>query len=136
MLYILHKGNHPELTYRDGQRPIVHLQADLYTVIRWAETHQVPWAFSDRNASAHVAQFYNDPSKLSSLDWFAVSATDFRDSRVKEGKQAEFLMFDYFPWTLIEKVGTIDNTVATQAKMVIAGVEDRSIVTVERGWYF
>lgn len=29
MLYILHMGNHPELTYRDGQGPIVHLVADL-----------------------------------------------------------------------------------------------------------
>src|ERR1700677_2413270 len=29
MLYLLHRANHPELTYRDGQGPIVHLQADL-----------------------------------------------------------------------------------------------------------
>jgi hypothetical protein len=29
MLYILHRGNHPGLEYREGQRRIVHLQADL-----------------------------------------------------------------------------------------------------------
>ena len=26
MLYILNMGNHPDLTYREGQRPIVHLK--------------------------------------------------------------------------------------------------------------
>ena len=34
MLYILHQGNHPELTYKGGQQPIVHLQADLYFPLR------------------------------------------------------------------------------------------------------
>jgi len=28
MLYILHRGNHPDLDYREGQGPILHLQAD------------------------------------------------------------------------------------------------------------
>src|SRR5215207_2666040 len=33
MLYILHKGNHPDLDYAEGQKPIVHLQADLRQVV-------------------------------------------------------------------------------------------------------
>ena len=36
MLHILHKANHPELAYREGQRPIVHLAADLHEVVTWA----------------------------------------------------------------------------------------------------
>lgn len=136
MLYILHKGNHPELTYQGGQKPIVHLQADFHTVIDWAQTYQVLWAFSDRNAGSYLTEFYNNPSQLSSIDWSAVSATDFREPRVKEGKQAEFLMFDRFPWKLIEKIGTIDNTVATQVKRAVAGIEYQPIVAVERGWYY
>ncbi len=29
MLYVICQANHPELTYRGGQGPIVHLEADL-----------------------------------------------------------------------------------------------------------
>src|SRR3954471_12342424 len=28
MLFLLHKGNHPDLDYKEGQGPIVHLRAD------------------------------------------------------------------------------------------------------------
>jgi hypothetical protein len=35
---------------------------------------------------------------------------------IKEGKQAEFLMFDVFPWELIHKIGTIDSTIETKVK--------------------
>lgn len=38
MLFVIHRANHPELTYRGGQGPIVHLEADLQEVVavgRW-----------------------------------------------------------------------------------------------------
>jgi hypothetical protein len=38
------------LDYTGGQRPIVHLVADLHEIVRWAEAQGVRWAFSDRNA--------------------------------------------------------------------------------------
>lgn len=53
MLYILYRGNHPELQYQEGQAPIVHLQADLQATIQWAAKKRVRWAFSDRNAGVH-----------------------------------------------------------------------------------
>lgn len=37
MLFIIARANHPQLTYRGGQAPIVHLQADLHRTIDWAE---------------------------------------------------------------------------------------------------
>jgi hypothetical protein len=43
MLYVIHCGNHPELAYRGGQGPIVHLEADLYDVIAWAAGAGTPW---------------------------------------------------------------------------------------------
>jgi len=52
MLYILHMGNNPGLTYHGGQSPIVHLQADLGTVLDWVETEDRRWAFSKGNAGA------------------------------------------------------------------------------------
>ena len=57
MLYVIYRANAPELQYRGGQDPIIHLEADLRTVIQWAETARHPWAFSLSNAGATYAQF-------------------------------------------------------------------------------
>lgn len=46
MLYVIHRGNHPDLTYRGGQEPIIHLEADLYRTGRWANETGRRWAFS------------------------------------------------------------------------------------------
>jgi ssDNA thymidine ADP-ribosyltransferase, DarT len=134
MLYILHRGNHPELNYTGGQRPILHLQADLHSTIRWADKNGIRWAFSDRNAGTRLADFFNDPRDLGKVNWDAVQATDFRDMVVKEGKQAEFLLFEAFPWTLVEKVGVVDSATQNKVKRVLA--EHAPPVEIEPEWYY
>jgi hypothetical protein len=52
MLYLLHMGNHPDVSYRGGQKPMIHPQADFNTVINWANKNGIRWAFTDSNASA------------------------------------------------------------------------------------
>jgi ssDNA thymidine ADP-ribosyltransferase, DarT len=136
MLYILHMGNHPDVSYKGGQQPIVHLQADFNTVVHWANSNTVRWAFSNGNAGDRLTEFYNHSSKLSEIDWAAVLSTDFRDARVKKGKQAEFLMFDVFPWTLIEKIGTINSSMAAKVQTALANVGHQPVVAIEPSWYF
>jgi ssDNA thymidine ADP-ribosyltransferase, DarT len=136
MLYILRMGNHPDVSYRGGQQPIVHLQADFHQVINWANSNAVPWAFSIGNAGSYLTSFYKDPAQLSEIDWEAVNATDFRDPKIKEGKQAEFLLFDVFPWTLIEKVGTINSVMATKVQTTLAIAGHQPTIEIEPSWYF
>ena len=136
MLYILHKGNHADITYQGGQAPIIHLQADLNAVIQRVEAKPHPWAFSDGNAGAFMTRFYNRPEDLDKVDWNAVNNQDFTDHQVKDSKQAEFLTYQVFPWTLIQKIGTINNTVATQVKSILAGHQHQPTIKVERGWYY
>lgn len=52
MLYLLHMGNHPNLTYRGGQQPIIHLESDLGKAVEWAEASARRWAFTLSNAGA------------------------------------------------------------------------------------
>jgi len=136
MLYILHMGNHPDLTYRGGQRPIVHLQANVREGVEWADRNGRRWAFSDRNAGTYVTGFYNNLDVLHEVDWEAVASTDFRSMTVKEGKQAEFLMYDSFPWELVERIGVVDARVKAKIEAAIASAGHKPIVTVERGWYY
>lgn len=136
MLYILHRGNHPEVRFREGQRPIVHLQADLQKVVRWANESGVRWAFSNTNAGAKYARFYRSFEELSELNWNAIAAGDFRDPTVKEGKQAEFLVFGAFPWTLIERVGVADRMILSSVEEILRVAKHRPSMSVESAWYF
>lgn len=136
MLYILHQGNHPDLAYREGQQPIVHLQADLRATVRWADQNAVRWAFSTSNAGARYTNFYASLDHLHEVNWAAVAATDFRSAETKDGKQAEFLMHNWFPWKLVEKIGVFDQTIHNEALKALAAAEYAPIVSIERNWYY
>jgi len=136
MLYMLHMANHPELSYRGGQRPIVHLQADLMAAIRWAEANGVRWAFSNRNAGAYATDFFDDLDDLDEINWDAIEATDFRPMIVKEGKQAEFLVYESFPWKLIERLGVIDGRMEQRVGEVLRDASHKPLLAVEQGWYY
>ncbi len=136
MLYLIYKANHPELTYTGGQGPIVHLQADLNSVVQWANANNNQWAFSTSNAGAFYTSFYDDLNQLGQINWAAVASRVFTDSVVKEGKQAEFLLYDQFPWPLIEKIGVIDSATAATVNAIINPISHRPIVTVQNDWYY
>ena len=55
MLYVIDRANNPDLSYRGGQGPIVHLEADLHDVVAWADASSRRWAFSLSNAGAGYA---------------------------------------------------------------------------------
>lgn len=136
MLYIIYRDNHPDMAYHGGQRPVLHLQADLEMVMNWANSQNVRWAFSDRNAGTRFTAFYSNPDQLNQVDWGAVRATDFRDQMVKEGKQAEFLVYDVFPWQLVEKIGVIDTPMFNQVGRILQSAAHIPVVQVERSWYY
>lgn len=136
MLYILDRGNHPDITYRGGQGPMIHLMADLHAVVAWAEASDVRWAFSDRNAGTRYTRFFSSLSSLSKVDWDAVQATDFRDPGTMDGKQAEFLVYKSFPWELVAQVGVINASTKAKVKEILADAEHKPLVTVEPRWYY
>lgn len=136
MLYLIHCANHPDLTYRGGQGPIVHLEADLHETVAWAAANGKRWAFSLSNAGAYYTEFRDRLDQLGEVDWTAVTATDFRDAQVKEGKQAEFLVQDIFPWQLVRRIGVMDALVYGQVVRALSGAAHRPAVEVRREWYF
>ena len=136
MLYILHMGNSSDIAYRGGQAPIVHLQADLNAVIAWAKENDVRWACSDRNAGAYVVKFAKRRADLTMVNWPAVANAIFRDTMVKEGKQAEFLLYESFPWHLVEAIGVQNQQIRSQVQWALRGVEHQPPMSVETTWYY
>jgi hypothetical protein len=136
MLFVIHCANHPELVYRGGQQPIVHLEADLDQVIRWAGANGRHWAFSLSNAGAAYTQFRADLGRLEEVNWAAVAATDFRPADIKEGKQAEFLVQESFPWELVERIGVHSSGIVPRVSAAMLGATHRPQVEIRREWYY
>jgi hypothetical protein len=136
MLFLLHRGNHVDLSYTEGQRPIVHLEADVRRVVEWADGVGQRWAFSHGNAGARYTEFSKDLAQLDELDWNAIGATDFRDPIVKEHKQAEFLVVESFPWNLVERIGVIDNQIAAKVTGLLSNATHQPPVVAARTWYY
>ena len=136
MLYVIHCGNHPELTYRGGQGPIVHLSAPLDMVIDWAEREGRPWAFSFSNAGAYYTRFSARRSELDQLDWQAIGSIDFRAPEVKEAKQAELLVHEFFPVGLFDEVGVMDRTMQARAHAAFSAGSHCPLVRIRPDWYY
>ena len=136
MLFILHRGNHLDVTYRGGQQPIVHLQLDTMKVVQWANENNKRWAFSDRNAGAHYTQFYNNFGQLSAINWNAVQSSDFRDSQIKDGKQAEFLLHESMPVHLIERIGVHNSAIRQQVAEILGNINPAPTISIEPTWYY
>lgn len=113
MLYLIHRGNHPELDYRGGQAPILHFEADLHAMAAWAHAQQRRWAFTLSNAGSCFFEDRCDLVRLDEIDWAAVQARDWRSC--KEGKQAEFLVEYNSSWHLIERIGDMYSTASVAA---------------------
>ena len=134
MLYVIHKANHPQLDYRGGQGPIVHLEADLHETVEWAEQEERRWAFTLSNAGSGYFKDRCDLAQLDEIDWDAVRATNWR--ACKEEKQAEFLVEKSFPWTLIRRVGVCNAEIRIKAAKALHTADHQPSVTKQRGWYY
>jgi hypothetical protein len=134
MLYMFDRANSPDITYRGGQEPIIHLTASLNRVIAWADNNRRRWAFTDSNAGSRYFNDYADVSDLDKVDWEAVHATQWNNKRDK--KQAEFLLEMFFPWTLVENIGAFGYSYAEKVKSAIGYSAHKPKVAVQRNWYY
>lgn len=140
MLYMIYQANHPELSYRGGQGPIVHLLADLNTTVAWANENHRRWAFTLSNAGARYFEDRSDLANLDDINWKAVQATTWSgegvDPSLKEGKQAEFLIENRFPWQLVEGIGVSSQKVYQQVMEVLPREGHRPLVKINTDWYY
>lgn len=136
MLYVIHKGNHSELNYRGGQRPILHLEADIHEVVAWAQAHQKHWCFTLSNAGSVYFEERDKISQLTELKWNAIRARDWRERSIQEGKQAEFLLQEYLPVQLIQRIGVHSSDVKTRVENILKQAGMDIAVDVLRRWYY
>ncbi|MBS0222171.1 MAG: DUF4433 domain-containing protein [Proteobacteria bacterium] len=135
MLYLIYRRNE-ELAYKGGQEPIVHLEADLYATIEWANRNSWRWAFTLSNAGAHYFEDRSDVARLSEINWDAVRARHWTGSGIKEGKQAEFLIERGFPWHLVERIGVYSRNCVAPVSTAIPPTVHRPRIEILPDWYY
>jgi len=134
MLYMLYKGNYPDIEYKDGQEPILHLMADLRLTVDWAEQTGLRWAFTSTNAGSEYFEDFSNLSELNKIDWDAVKASDWRNC--KENKQAEFLIENRLKWDMIEGIGVYSLEWAEKVNQILENTNYKPPVKEKREWYY
>jgi len=135
MLYLLYQANHPDLTYREGQGPIVHLELDLSGLVRWAKKEGLRWAFTLSNAGSSYFEERSSLNDLGEIDWQAVGARQWAGA-LMDGKQAEFLVEKQVAWKLVERIGVYSNSMGQRALAAIAAASHRPPVEIKSDWYY
>ena len=134
MLYMYHMNNHPDLTYKGGQGPIVHLEADLQKVVNWANQNSKRWAFTLSNAGSSYFEDRAELEKLNELDWQVIAANMWRAKQDK--KQAEFLIENSFPWELVSRIGVKSHDVYSQVNKILQDAEHKPHSEIISNWYY
>lgn len=136
MLLNLHTGRVPG--YTEGQRPIVYLVSSIARVNAAGR----PWVFSDGHGLAALTSWYDDPDRLTEVDWEIVGARYWadrpEDNDRQRRKQAEFLVWSDLPWSAVAGIGVIDGDAKARVEAALAAhpAGARTPVRVKRDWYY
>ena len=134
MLYLIHRDDHPQLSYHGGQKSIVHLEADLRQTVDWANKEKRKWVFTLSNAGANYFEDYANFHQLGKVSWDAVQARDWREC--KHGKQAEFLIQHSFPWSLVSRIGVHSAAIRDKVLGELRKCDYSPPVDIKRDWYY
>ena len=134
MLYVINRGGVEG--YQQGQRPILHLVASAEAV----RAAGLPFTFTDGHAEMDISRFFTDLRDLTQIDWNIMRAAIWRDTLQdgdrKRRRQAEFLVHRFFPLTMIERIGVVNQSVGLQVSTLLQPLAHKPAITVEPGWYY
>lgn len=133
MLYSIHTESVAE--YVGGQQQIVYLVSSVEQVFR----HTANWCFTDGHGVEAFTQFYTNKNDFNKIDWTVIDHWSWKntqeDNDRKRRKQAEFLVKDFFPWSLVEKIGVYNKEQQGLVERLIIQ-SNRPVLNIEPKWYY
>ncbi len=134
MLFTISKGN--VVGYDDGQYTILHLVSSAEVVDQSGSN----FVFTDGHAIVEISQFYSQLKDLNLIDWEVMQSRYWHDT-VKDGdrkrrRQAEFLVYKFFPFTLVHTIGVANRAIALQVTEILQGLSTRPNVVINPAWYY
>lgn len=127
MLYVVREGHQD---YSGGQESVVHLVSSVSQAVVLGRD----WAFTDRHAELAHALHFDDLERLSEVPWHVMGKKYWSD--VKEERQAEFLVREFFSWSAVTEVAAMTEPTAQRARTALAAAQHRPSVVIRPEWYY
>lgn len=106
--------------YTEGQAAVIYLVSTVQTVTKGS----VRFVFSDGHGVAAYTHWYEALGELDKIDWGIVNARYWsdppEDGDRQRRKQAEFLVYQKFPWELIQSIGVFNEKIKCQVEEILA----------------
>jgi hypothetical protein len=124
--------------YTEGQDPLIYCVTDAQTVAG----ANLPYVFSDGHGLARFTNWFDDLNQLDNVDWNMVYQQYWRDNPDdpdrQRRKQAEFLIHDVCPWSVIKEIAVINEQMKRQVEEILASVpvSAQKQVAIRRQWYY
>lgn len=135
MLYVIYKGNNPEVIPTD-QQDIVYLVSSIEAL----QANNCRFVFTDRHAQLEYAAFYNRAEDLNKLSWEIIKSDQwgrqYGPDRM-ELKQAECLVHRHVPLDALLGIAVMNPEAEERVKRMLieAGINNLP-VKVKRNFYF
>jgi hypothetical protein len=135
MLYAIHKGQVKD--YSEGQNSVLYLVSKVEAIA----SHNLAFAFTDGHAVMALSEFYDSLEDLETvIDWKIMEETFWADTPEdgdrRRRRQAEFLVHQFLPWTLITEIGVKDIIIAAQVREILQKFNYKTPVMVYSDWYY
>jgi len=124
--------------YNEGQEPLVYLT----TTVQAVERAGLGFVFSDGHGIAAFTGWYDQSARLNEVDWSMVYqrywSDNVNDMDRQRRKQAEFLIHQSCPWTLVQEIGVLNAPMKARVEEILNGFAPamRPVVNVRANWYY
>lgn len=124
--------------YNEGQEPLLYLVSSAQTIAAAG----ISFVFSNGHGIAAFTDWYDDLSRLDEVDWKMVYQRYWSDGPDdmdrQRRKQAEFLVHQFCPWSLIEEIAVVNQSIQAKVMAVLEGFdpEMQKDVVVKPQWYY
>lgn len=123
-------------TYQGSQEEIIYLVISIERVF----SSPCQWCFTDGHAVEAFSRFFDDLAMLDGLDWDIIADRNWADTSIdpdrKRRKQAEFLIYQFVPWTWIAEIAVASAQMAMRVNQILGSTPNRPAIRTRTGWYY
>lgn len=134
MLYSIYKG------YVDGhdgnQERVIYAVSTAQAVAEAGKS----FVFTDGHGIMALTDFFDNLADLHQVDWTIMDSKFWNDTDKcpdrKRCRQAEFLVHEIFPWSLVHEIAVMTDSMAFAVQNVLTSAGVNTPISVRPEWYY
>lgn len=122
--------------YNEGQGPLIYIVSTAQAI----EDYGLGFVFSNGHGIAAFTDWYGNLDDLKEVDWQTVYKRYWSDTAEdpdrQRRKQAEFLIYQYCPWDVIDVIGVVSDSIKQQVENILDEYGVEIEVSRKPEWYY